>query len=488
MTAHGAKQAIPSKDLLSQLRKHSKGIADVGQNMLSRLSKQSVSRLTDSLKEDKVIDMKKNTAVYSSADGRQNPHALFRQQLPSLTQQLLGKRFHSLNKIGKFIVPNGSFDIASDQILELLADFASNLAESRKVLDEAGVATLAELQHDVARSGRLARALGEQNRIVGIVQGALSGALGVVGAAADLPFSMIIALKTVYLTGRAYGFELDQPEDRALVYEALSKVDLTLVAEKQAIFLGLRSFSNLLDSGDLKHLQSLVGSHNNIEPLRNFLSDETGQLKWKLSPAIISKIAPLIGGAAGAIYNARFIEEVATKAQEVFSQARQQVIDQAKVTPSAVSPVFDKPVKTPNENAQLEAQVALLQNETIEKVDIESKAAIVHPDEVTQDSVIHDKIEELAEQLIASPTPAAKPRVRKKPVATAAATSVDTKSAAATEASKPKPAAEVKASRPRTPAKTPQAASNETTKVDDAKPTPRRRTTKTAAKKDDSAE
>lgn len=463
--------------LFNSLRRQSRQLAGVGRQILQRYPHETVSRVEQNVHDDKVIDMKKNATVYSQAEERHTPHSLFRQQLPGLTRQLLGKRFNSISKFANFVAPQGSFDMASDQILELLADFASNLAESRKVLDEAGVATLAELQQDVGRSGRLSRALGEQNRILGIVQGALSGAFGVVGAAVDLPASMIIALRTIYLTGRAYGFELDHPEDRTIVFEALSRVDLSLIAEKQAILLGLRSFGSLLDSGDLQHLQTLLGSTNNIEPLKNLLSDESGQLKWKLSPGIVSKIAPLMGGIAGALYNARLIQDVSANAQEVFAAARQQVLTQQPKA-EADTILLDVPhrKKADPEVAQLVAQAHLLQSDTIEKVEVIEKAEKPLLDEVEQDAAIHAQLETLAHELIeeqpaGAAKPASKPRVRKAPAKAAAHTA---SSGTAEKPTAAKRAPRKAATTPAVPAKS-AAAADETAEQPVVAKAPRRR-------------
>lgn len=430
MTQINNSQIPASSDLVDKIRDQAKHLAGVGQNILKHLAKGNVSRVDgpDLNAASNVIDGIADAKQIVASDTRQNPHQLFRQQLPSLTQQLLGKRFHSINRIASFVAPQGSFDKAADQILEVLADFASSIGDSYQVLDEAGVASLVELQHDTARSGRLAKALGEQNRLVGIAQGALSGAFGIVGAAADLPLSMIIALRTIYLTGRAYGFDLDQPEDRALVFEALSKVDLTLVAEKQAIFLGLRTLGNMLNTGDWQHLQTLLGSNNNIEPLRKFLSDDNGQLKWKLSPAIISKIAPLVGGAAGAIYNARFIQEVSEQAQLVFEQARQQLLSHQSndVDAKVDSKLAQKPQKDSGEIAAITAQATLSGSDIIEKVELQPREKAPEPlSETAQDEQIHQQLAILSESLVEPEQPAesaVKPTVtrsRKKATSTA---------------------------------------------------------------------
>ena len=485
MTDQHAQRSKGKTGLFNQLRQQSKQLASMGQHMLQRQLQAQVSRITPDIHDDKVIDMKKNNAVYSRNEERHTPHSLFRQQLPGLTRQLLGKRFDTINKFAKFVAPQGSFDMASDQVLELLADFASNLAEARKVLDEAGVATLAELQHDVARSGRLSRALGEQSRILAIVQGAMSGAFGIVGAAADLPASMIIALRTIYLTGRAYGFELDHPEDRAIVFEALSRVDLSLMTEKQAILLGLRSFGNLLNSGDLQHLQSLLGSTNNIEPLKNLLSDENGQLKWKPSPAVVRKIAPLLGGIAGAVYNARLIQEVSATAQEVFAEARGQIIAQ-QPKPEADTILLDVPHKKPAdpEAAKQAAQAHLQQSDTIEKVELVAKVEKPPVDEATQDAVIHQQIEALAHEVVepvaavTQEKTAAKPRTRKAAAPKAANAAVEVTEV---DESTAEPAAKP-ATKRRAPAKV--VAPDAATTADTAAKPARRRST--AAKADNS--
>jgi hypothetical protein len=55
------------------------------------------------------------------------------------------------------------------------------------VLDEAGVRDLEMLTQDVDRSKRISQALSEQNKIIAILQGALTGATGFVGSTVDVP-------------------------------------------------------------------------------------------------------------------------------------------------------------------------------------------------------------------------------------------------------------------------------------------------------------
>ena len=413
-TNNSAKIKQPSPDLLDRVRAGGKSLSDISQNLMKQLAKNSVSRLTQTPEQQSVINMKNdisNEAQALAKSTSNNASQLFRQQLPGLTRQLLGKRFKTVNKLANMVMPTGTFDKASDQILELLADFASTVSNSNDILEEAGVDSLAELQKDTGRSGRLARALGEKNRYIGMAQGAISGATGVVGAASDIPLSMILIFRTVYLTGRSYGFELDKPQDRQLIFDALSNADLTLIAEKQAILLGLRSLSTMLDTGNLQSLQTMLGSNHDVDPLIKFLSDENGQLKWRLSPSIINKITPLVGGAVGAIYNARILKEVSESASQVFEHARQQALGNGSTQQSGQQATDgdDKLINAvPAEGkeaqaTQQNAKEAILHNEDIKKVEVTTRAAhdAKQQDAASTDEKIHQQLGELANEVIA---------------------------------------------------------------------------------------
>lgn len=402
-TNNSAEIKQPSPDLLDRVRAGGKSLSDISQNLMKQLAKNSVSRLTQTPEQQSVINMKtdiNNEAQALTKSTSNNASQLFRQQLPGLTRQLLGKRFKTVNKLANMVMPTGTFDKASDQILELLADFASTVSSANDILEEAGVDSLAELQKDTGRSGRLARALGEKNRYIGMAQGAISGATGVVGAASDIPLSMILIFRTVYLTGRSYGFELDTPQDRHLIFDALSNADLTLIAEKQAILLGLRSLSTMLDTGNLQSLQTMLGSNHDVDPLIKFLSDENGQLKWRLSPAIINKITPLVGGAVGAIYNARLLKEVSESASQVFEQARQQALGNGTEQTSGQKTANAKGKEA--QATQQDAKEAILQNDDIQKVEITTRSEhdAKQQDAASTDEKIHQQLGELANELI----------------------------------------------------------------------------------------
>lgn len=251
---------------------------------------------------------------------------LFRHQFPSVTRQLLGRRYNTVNKISKFVLPNG-MEQASDELLELLSDFASQLASTESVLAATGSREVNQLRADLGRSQRAGFALKEVNKAIAAAQGAFSGATGLLGAAIDLPASVIFSLKTIYEIGHSYGFELDDEDDQQAIYFALSKIDLGLIAEKQALFLALRSLKGIFATGDMSQISSFLNSNYSVDQFKNYLTDDTGQYKWAalqgLTKLKVLRFAvPVVGGVVGAVYNVRLIDEIAVQADDLFSKAR----------------------------------------------------------------------------------------------------------------------------------------------------------------------
>ena len=337
----------------------------------------------------------------------QDLQQLFRHQFPSVTKQLLGRRYNTINKVSRFVLPNG-MDQAADELLELLSDFASGWASTDAVLSATGCKQIDQLTKDVQRSQRAGFALKEVNKAMAAVQGAFSGATGLLGAAIDLPASVIFSLKTIYEIGHSYGFELESKEDQKAVYFALSQMDLGLIAEKQALFLVLRSFKNLSATGDLSQIQSFLNSNYGIEQFNSYLVDENGDYKWSVLNLLtklkaLRFVTPVVGGAVGAFYNVKLVEEVAVKADEFFAQARHYFKDnpqsafsildayeaqQQKLAAQAellldASPLLSAPTQTDNvstEELQAKAVEAIDQHDTIVDVEVKVKAVEETPE------------------------------------------------------------------------------------------------------------
>ncbi|MFH4209987.1 EcsC family protein, partial [Acinetobacter baumannii] len=82
----------------------------------------------------------------------------------------------------------------SSYLFDWLNDFSSKSTLTEKILEEAGAKDLFELTKDTSRSQRLSQALIEQNKLIASIQGAIIGVSGMVGAAVDIPVSLVLVL------------------------------------------------------------------------------------------------------------------------------------------------------------------------------------------------------------------------------------------------------------------------------------------------------
>ncbi|MEB3768070.1 EcsC family protein [Acinetobacter sp. MD2] len=245
--------------------------------------------------------------------------------LPQLSQRMLGRNYGRVSLLTAKFSPISISDI-TDYLSQRLSHCAEQLSTVDQVLAQAGAKNLDELRQDFARSGRLSQALLEQNKWFAATQGAFAAVTGVVGVAIDVPSVLLLALRVIYQTGRAYGFELNQQE-RDVVDAIFKQVRFDLLAEKQTLLLGMSTFDKMLQHNDIVELQRLAGSSANSEWLKNLFINEDGQAKWSWlnqlpRVSVLSRLTPLIAAGIGGGYNGRFIQDVGQKSQHIFSVAR----------------------------------------------------------------------------------------------------------------------------------------------------------------------
>ncbi|OTG79793.1 EcsC family protein [Acinetobacter sp. ANC 4648] len=318
-----------SSRLISNVFGVAKKLSHTGLSVLNHVTPSSVNRLSPGFTDNQVIQ---GTAREKGAFEKKtyaNPQQMMREHLPQMSSQLLGRHYKKINHIASFISPNLN-DKLADYFFEKLNDFVSELSSVDAILKEVGAKSLEELAKDPERAQRISMALANQNKIIASIQGVLTGGTGVIGAAIDVPTSLALALRSVYQTGHAYGFEL-KTEDHAVVEYIFKQIDMGSVAEKQALLVAVRTFSNVLQSHDVNQLQNLLGSANDAELLKKWITQEDGSFKWAWlnhlpQLHIFSKLSPLAGMGISALYSWKLVDDATDKAQLVFSQARQFLI------------------------------------------------------------------------------------------------------------------------------------------------------------------
>ena len=319
----------PSRGFLSNALGVAKKLSSAGIELVNQTKINQVYKQNDPVDESKTIDgIASPKLAFQFYDNQ--PQQILRNYVPVISQQLLGRHYGTFNKVTNMVSPELS-DKVSDYFFERLNKFTNQISSVDAVLDQAGIQDLEELTQDVDRSKRLSLALVEQNKWIASVQGALSGATGVVGSSIDIPISIILALKTIYQVGRSYGFELNEEEEQDIVQYIFRQINLGILAEKQTLLMGLRAIPSMLKTHDIDQLQTLLGSTNDIELLRKMLLNAQGEAKYewlKYIPKIsaLSKLSPVIGASISATYSWQLVDDVNNKAQEVFSNARRYLL------------------------------------------------------------------------------------------------------------------------------------------------------------------
>ena len=319
-----------STGLISQAFGVAKKLSSTGLDLVNHVAPGSVAKLDNVPSQDKIIESSTRDKNMSDQKSFENPQQLFRSHVPKVTQQLLGRHYNKVNNVASFISPDINNKI-SDFFFDKLNDFVSDQSSVDHVLKEVGAKELKELAADPDRANRIGAALANQNKTVAAVLGAVSGASGVLGTAIDIPLSLALTLKTIYQSGRAHGFELDHKSEQKVVEYVFREVDFGSIAEKQTLLVALRAVSNMLQTQDTHQLQTMLGSSNDFDALKRWLSNSDGTFKWTWlnkvpQLSVISKLTPLAGAGIGAIYSWKLIEDTNTKAQQIFSSAQQYLI------------------------------------------------------------------------------------------------------------------------------------------------------------------
>lgn len=310
-----------------------KKLSDSGLNRLNQVA-------SDTISKDSSSSQPRTTA--STSKSYERPQQVLREYLPTVSRQVLGRHYAKANSVAQWMSPQLSNQVA-DYFFNQLNQFSSNISSVDSVLDQAGVRDLEMLTQDIDRSKRISQALFEQNKIIAVLQGAFTGATGLLGSGIDVPASLIMSLRMIYQVGRSYGFDLSKESDQDIVQFIFKQIDLGLIAEKQTLLMAVKAISSTLQTHDISQLQQLLGSNHDTEWLKQWMArsgESTQRRPYFENFSILNKLAklsPVASAGVSAAYSWRLINEVHQKAQQVFSQARHYMIEQKDHSLSALT-------------------------------------------------------------------------------------------------------------------------------------------------------
>ena len=333
-----------SRGLISNAFGVAKKLSTTGLSLVNHVAPGTVSKLTQTPDSEQIVNGSARLQSPFEKKQYENPQQMMREHLPKVSSQLLGRHYKKINQVASFISPDLN-DKLSDYVFDKLNDAVSQLTSVQDLLKEVGAKSLEELAKDPERAARISTAFANQNKMIAALQGALTGSAGVVGAVLDVPTSLALALRSIYHTGRAYGFEL-KAEDQAIVEYIFKQIDIGTVAEKQALLAAVRALSQVAQTHNICQLQQLLGSGNDVEVLKKFIANDDGSFKWGWMnnlPHIgfITRLTPLATMGISAVYSWKLVDDATDQAQHVFAGARQYLIQHPNEILDALS-AFEK--------------------------------------------------------------------------------------------------------------------------------------------------
>lgn len=318
-----------SRGLISNAFGVAKKLSATGLSVMNHVAPGTVSKLAQIPATSQVIEGSARPKGVFEKKQYDNPQQMMREHLPKVSNQLLGKHYKKVNQVVSFLSPDLN-DKLSDYVFDKLNDAVSQLTSVEGLLKEVGAKSLEELAKDPERAARISQALANQNKIIAALQGAVTGSAGVIGAALDVPTSLALALRSIYHTGRAYGFEL-KAEDQNIVEYIFKQLDLGPIAEKQALLATVRTLSQVAQTHNMSQLQQLLGSSNDTEVLKKLLANDDGSFKWAWMNNIpqfgfISRLTPLATIGISAVYSWKLVDDATEHAKVIFNGARQYIL------------------------------------------------------------------------------------------------------------------------------------------------------------------
>jgi hypothetical protein len=176
------------------------------------------------------------------------------------------------------------------------------LAGQEDIQRQAGVKQLGELRNrPLEECDRLALQVSAASLTWATIEGAATGAGGVLTTLIDIPLLFVLSLRTILRIGHCYGYTLDHPHDRSVVLGILIAATSGSLATKRKRLDQLR---------EIKHL--LVE-----ETQEEILADEALSILFQLE---IFEAVPAIGLISGAALNLAFIRRIDITARRVFQE------------------------------------------------------------------------------------------------------------------------------------------------------------------------
>jgi hypothetical protein len=184
----------------------------------------------------------------------------------------------------------------------------TNLRESSLDVDD--IDDIRELPLDDIR--QTIRRLDLKYRIYSAIEGAATGAVGVLGIAIDVPALVTLCLRAVNEYATYFGFDIELPHER---YYALMVLSVTATGTDAERLQALDEITRVA-----KDLNRQEGPLPDMTPNEGLIDRLAQALAARLGKAKLAQLIPIVGAAIGGGFNRAFLDEVCDTAELLYTE------------------------------------------------------------------------------------------------------------------------------------------------------------------------
>lgn len=242
----------------------------------------------------------------------------WKKEEPGVVSQTFGFAIEPLSWLVNKVVPEkavrGALDFSNAMALWL--------ADTGDVVRDGGVSSLGELRNkNLELSDKLADEVHNWAIGLAVVGGAGTGIFGLPGVAADVPFIITLALRTIHKIGVCYGYECSSELDKKFVLGVISASSANSISEKVGALTALRSVEVTLAKVTWKKMAERAAEKQlSKEAALLTIKNLTKQLGVNITKRKALASIPFIGAAVGGSVNGWYIKEVGWAARRAFQE------------------------------------------------------------------------------------------------------------------------------------------------------------------------
>ena len=198
----------------------------------------------------------------------------------------------------------------------------SHLADEADILRAGKVASIDGLKKKSLRlCDRLADTVRARALAAASAEGAATGAAGLPGLLADIPFLITFSFRTIHKTGLCYGYRCGSEEDRNFVLGVLSAAGANTIGEKYSALLALRSIRIMVARQSLAALAEKAAMRSvSREAAIIGANNLARQLGVNLTRRKVLQVLPAVGAVVGGCLNGWFMKDVCQAARRSYQE------------------------------------------------------------------------------------------------------------------------------------------------------------------------